>query len=354
MSGGSDRAPGDDPARAVSAGQTGGDEPGARGTAGPWADVAWTPEARSALVQQASREDDCRCLVAVGGDGTVSALVNERPGRPLTVMPAGTENLVARHFGLRNDPHGLARTIAAGRSVPVDIGQADGRRFLLMAGFGFDADVVTRHHHGRISGSGRARPTSRLAYVEHILRSSFSYRFPTISVQIADPGAQEVLRGSTVFFFNLPRYALGLPFVPIARDDDGWLDLVVFRRPGPFQAFYYLCKVGLGVHLRDPTVSYRRVRKAIVTSRSEIPVQLDGDPGGYLLPNTPDPASAAATPVIDGASPPHNGPIPRHAAAHRAGWTIEILPSALDVLVPARRGPRGRTPRAPLANDGST
>ena len=112
-----------------------------------------------------------------------------------------------------------------------------------MAGFGFDGDVVTRHHQTRVSRAGRIRPTNRLAYVEPILRSSMSYRFPPITVQIDDPGADEILTGTTVFVFNLPRYALGLPFVPTARDDDGWLDLVVFREPGPFQALYYLWKV---------------------------------------------------------------------------------------------------------------
>ena len=109
--------------------------------------VAWTPAERSALVNRRGSGDGmCRCLVAVGGDGTVSALLNERPPLPVTVLPAGTENLVARHFGLRRDPRSLAGTIAAGRSVPVDVGQAAGRRFLLMAGFGFDAEIVSRHH----------------------------------------------------------------------------------------------------------------------------------------------------------------------------------------------------------------
>src|SRR5205823_4577922 len=157
-------------------------------------------------------DPDCRCLVAVGGDGTVSALLNERPCRPVTVLPAGTENLVAQHFGLRRDPKILARTIAAGRSTQVDVGLAADRRFLLMAGFGFDAEVVTRHHQGRVSRSGRIRPTHRMAYFEPILRSSFSYRFPTISARVVDPGAEEVLRGTTLFVFNLPRYALGLRF----------------------------------------------------------------------------------------------------------------------------------------------
>jgi len=102
--------------------------------------VAWTPEERSALVSRAAAQDGaCQCLVAVGGDGTVSALLNERPPRPVTILPAGTENLVARHFGLGRDPRTLASTIAKGEPIPVDVGLAAGRRFLLMAGFGFDA-----------------------------------------------------------------------------------------------------------------------------------------------------------------------------------------------------------------------
>jgi diacylglycerol kinase family enzyme len=118
-------------------------------------EIAWTPEARSNMVSQAAEDGGCRCLVAVGGDGTVSALLNERPTAPVTVLPAGTENLVARHLGLRNDPKMLARTIASGRMKSIDVGRADARRFLLMAGFGFDADVVTRHHRARVSRSGR-------------------------------------------------------------------------------------------------------------------------------------------------------------------------------------------------------
>jgi diacylglycerol kinase (ATP) len=293
------------------------------------AHVAWTPEERTALVSRAAARDGaCRCLVAVGGDGTVSALLNERPHRPVTVLPAGTENLVARHFGLRRDPRTLAGTIATGRPIPVDVGQAQGRRFLLMAGFGFDAEIVSRHHRSRVSHSGGVRPTHRIAYVEPILRSSFSYRFPAISVRIVDPGAEEVLRGTTVFVFNLPRYALGLPFVPLAREDDGWLDLVIFRNPGPLQALYYLCKVVCGIHLNDPGVFHRRVRKVVVTADEPIPVQLDGDPGGYLLPRGSDePADGQQ----DGsATLRHLEDQPAHI--HPSEWNIEILPSALRIL----------------------
>ncbi len=130
----------------------------------------------------------CRCLVAVGGDGTVADLLNEQPSVPLTVFPAGTENLVAQHFGLGRDPEELARDDCerTARSASTSVSSA-GRRFLLMVGFGFDGDIVSRHHQGRVSRSGSIRPTHRIAYVWPVLRSSFSYRFPPITVRIVDP-----------------------------------------------------------------------------------------------------------------------------------------------------------------------
>jgi diacylglycerol kinase family enzyme len=285
--------------------------------------IAWTPEERTALVNQSATDRNCRCLVAVGGDGTVSALLNDQPSVPLTVLPAGTENLIAQQFGLGRDVDALAATIAAGRCVRIDVGLAMERRFLLMAGFGFDGDIVSRHHRGRVSQTGSVRPTHRIAYVVPVLLSSLLYRFPTITVHIEDPGAEESFTGTTVFVFNAPRYALGLPVVPTARDDDGWLDLIVFRKPGPFQALYYLWKVFRGTHLDDPSVIHRLIKKVVVTSRHRIPVQIDGDPGGYLIPRSDADADAA--------------------------WRIEVIPGALQVIAAGARGTR--TGRVSLASD---
>jgi diacylglycerol kinase (ATP) len=294
--------------------------------AGLASQVAWTPEERSEIVLRSADDPRCRCLVAVGGDGTMSALLNERPRVPLSVLPAGTENLVAQHFGLGHDPNLLAQTIAAGRCVRVDVGQVGDRRFLLMVGFGFDGHVVTGHHEARVTRKGKVRPTHRLAYIWPILRSSLSYRFPVITVRVCDQGAEEVLAGTTIFLFNAPRYALGLPFAPEALDDDGWLDLVVFRKPGPFQALHYLWKVLRGIHLQDPSVAHRRVKKVEVTAKEAIPVQIDGDPGGYVLPD-------------------HE----RHSAVQ---WTVEVVPSAVEVIPQSQR--RIRHHAVPLATEGNT
>jgi diacylglycerol kinase family enzyme len=283
------------------------------------AEIAWTPAERPSLVAAAGRDPRCHCLVAVGGDGTVSALLNERPGVPITILPAGTENLVAQHFGLKRNPRWLARSIVTGVPVVTDLGTACGRRFALMVGFGFDGDVVTRHHSSRVTASGRIKPTHRAAYVEPILRASFCYRFPSISVTIDDHETSEVLTGTTVFVFNLPRYALGLPFAPHARHDDGLLDLVVFRDPGPFQALYYLWRVFCRTHLDHPGVFHRRVRRVTVQSNESVPVQLDGDPGGFLR-------------MDESNDEPPNQP----AAPSPGGWVLEALPGAVEFLVPTK------------------
>src|SRR5262249_1193605 len=74
------------------------------GQKGLAARVAWDLAGRSALVAAAAHDPGCRCLVAAGGDGTVAALINERPTVPITVLPTGTENLFAGHFGLARRP----------------------------------------------------------------------------------------------------------------------------------------------------------------------------------------------------------------------------------------------------------
>jgi diacylglycerol kinase (ATP) len=266
--------------------------------------IGWTPAERAEIVADSIQDPRCRCLVAAGGDGTVAALINERPSVPIAVLPTGTENLFARHFAFGRRPGRLSQAILAGRSTPLDVGLIFGRRFSLMAGFGFDADVVSRHHASRVALNGHAGPTHRGAYVGPLLGSSLRYRFPEITVQIDDPGEEETIVGTTAFLFNLPRYAMGLPFAPAALGDDGRLDLVVFRKPGPFRALHYLWLVLRGVHLGREDVIHRRIRSATFSCLESVPFQLDGDPGGIL-------------------EPPTDGSL-----------RVEVLPGAVRVIVP--------------------
>ena len=86
------------------------------------------------------------CVACYGGDGTLNETAAGLLGRgiPLAFLPGGTANVMAWELGLGRDPVVAAHTLATGRVLPIRPGVVEGRPFLLMAGFGFDADAVYR------------------------------------------------------------------------------------------------------------------------------------------------------------------------------------------------------------------
>ena len=224
-----------------------------------------------------------RAIVAAGGDGTIR-LVAERtpPGTPLLVLPLGTENLLARYLELNADPAQLTRIISEGLTVSFDAGSANGRLFSLMAGCGFDAEVVHRLHRSR---QGHIH---HLSYAKPILDAIRKYDYPELRVYYAPADAPDggelncELAARWVFVVNLPRYAGGLNFAPQASGTDGLLDLCTFKEGSLWYGLVYLGGVMLGQHegMQDFTrVQTRRLR---VEAAEHVPYQLDGDPGGEL------------------------------------------------------------------------
>ena len=118
-----------------------------------------------------------RCVVAAGGDGTISLLANELPeNTPLAILPLGTENLLAKYLGISAEPVALANMIVAGDCRQLDVGRANGKLFLVMASCGFDADVVHRLHSNR---QGHIRHWS---YAKPVVSAIRKYKYPKIRI----------------------------------------------------------------------------------------------------------------------------------------------------------------------------
>jgi diacylglycerol kinase family enzyme len=189
-------------------------------------------------------------------------------------LPLGNENLVARFCGMKRSAAMVAEAVVHGNLRTTDLARANGRLFSLMAGVGFDAEVVHRVHHGR---SGHI---NKLHWVLPIFHSLAQYRYPEVEVVIEDTG--EKLRGRMVFVVNLPRYAMDLPLARYAVPDDGMLDLCLFANPGRVNLARYLVAVLRGRHTALPDFQRRLVKRVHLSSRSQVPVQTDGDAAGFL------------------------------------------------------------------------
>ncbi len=253
-----------------------------------------------------------RALVAVGGDGTAAELVNRTAaGLPLTLLPSGNENLLARYLNLGRTPEVVCRTIADGTLLRLDAGKANGRIFLLMVGCGFDAEVVRRVHDRR-TGHIRSRH-----YFKPILQSIRSYEYPQLRVywDDEDANAAEIPSPLVVrwlFAFNLPCYGGGLRLAPQADGRDGLLDVCAFRRGSLWHSLRYAGGVLLGRHQRMADCTTRRVRRLRITAETEVPYQLDGDPGG-LLPLDVEVLPGRLTMVVPASQTPDSQPNPDYS-----------------------------------------
>ena len=83
-------------------------------------------------------------VLVCGGDGTVAACAGAVAGTgvPIGIVPTGTGNLLVRNLRLPFEvPAALDRALGRRRRT-IDLLEADGRRFAVMAGLGFDAAMI--------------------------------------------------------------------------------------------------------------------------------------------------------------------------------------------------------------------
>ena len=226
-------------------------------------------------------EGKLRALVGVGGDGTAAELVNRtKEGTPLTCLPRGNSNLLARYLCLEPVPERLAETIAQGSIIQLDAGRAGGRIFLIMASCGLDAEVVRRVH-GHRTGHVSSRN-----YFKPLWEAFRTYEYPELRVYcdeaMDDSAAAPCLRGYWFSVFNVPCYGGGLRFAPHAMGNDGHLDLCGFRRGGFWRFLQYIGAVYLRRHRHLTDWITRRVQRVRIVANRPVAYQLDGDPGGWL------------------------------------------------------------------------
>jgi len=173
-----------------------------------------------------------RMLLAMGGDGTLQALVNGAQGHDvvLGILPTGGGNDFAAALGLPKEPMAAARAVLEGKPRWVDLLRArtaDGRTRLYVGGGGMGLDAES----ARYSAGAYARVPGRLRYIAAGLRALCS--FEALGVRAEFPGgappdvsAQVLIAGA----LNTPSYGAGLRLAPEARIDDGLLTAILVKK----------------------------------------------------------------------------------------------------------------------------
>lgn len=233
-----------------------------------------------------------RCIVAVGGDGTVnevaSALVNR--GVVMGVLPFGTGNDLARVAGFPNDPEAAVDVLLSGHTRRMDAGMANDRFFLNVSGFGFDVDVLVNTEQYKEKYNGM------LPYLLGIVRTLSHLRRMHITVE--HDGITESFTSVLVSVGNGQYIGGGMHAVPTADLYDGLFDVIVVKDLSLLHFISLLPCFIKGKHMGNPVVHHFRTAELTVTSEEPCVLNMDGELG-------------SGTPV-----------------------TFRLLPGALPMLVP--------------------
>jgi diacylglycerol kinase family enzyme len=154
----------------------------------------------------------------------------------------------------------------------MDVGLANGRPFLNVAGAGLDAVVGADFHaHGRRGGRRGV-----LTYVRLTLRRALSYTAEswTLTSDAGDYGGRALI----VVFVNGRQYGGGAIVAPGARLDDGLLEAVVFEEAPLVQILANAPRLFLGTIERFSRYRRLTVSSAVLTAPRPFEHHRDGEP----------------------------------------------------------------------------
>jgi len=213
-------------------------------------------------------------IVAAGGDGTISAVVNGLGGRavPFGVLPLGSANVLAREIRLPRAPEALASLITTGPVSPIWLGRVGERAFVMMASAGFDSEIVAA-----LSPELKRR-VGRLAFAWWFLVRL--WHCPACELTVRADGVE--YRAAAVVAAKGRHYAGPFVVAPGADLAEPVLELVLLDRRGRWAMLRYATALFLGRVPRLGDIAIVRARQASVAGNRALPVQADGEIVGEL------------------------------------------------------------------------
>ncbi len=239
-----------------------------------WSEPLWletTPEDPGEGQARTAVQAGVDVVLASGGDGTVTACAAGLAGSgvPLAIIPAGTGNLLARNLGLPVDVPAALTVALTGTDRQLDVGMANGKLFVALAGLGLDAHMV----------GGASEPVKkRFGWAAYVVSALAHIRDRPIRVRLQADGADPLLlQASGVIVGNIGMLQGGLPLLPDARPDDGRLDLVVLTARGALSWLVLAAQVVTRRKAATGRIFRSTFRELRVDIDHECPWEIDGE-----------------------------------------------------------------------------
>lgn len=220
-------------------------------------------------------------LVAVGGDGTLSAVANaaHRAGCAMGIVPQGTFNYFGRTHGVPQDAHDAMQLLLASAPQPVQVAAVNDRLFLVNASLGLYPDLLQDREKYK-ARFGRSRLIAFGAALMTLLGAQ-----RTLALRFEQDGAQRSLRALTLFVGNnrlqLEQVGVDAPSVADVAQADGRLAAIVLRPVGIPTLLMLVARGAMGTLGEAAEVEHFEVEQmrvqASIGYRGRMKVACDGE-----------------------------------------------------------------------------
>ncbi|MEK6222349.1 MAG: diacylglycerol kinase family lipid kinase, partial [Chloroflexota bacterium] len=230
----------------------------------------------SELAQQAVLSGNTP-IIAVGGDGLISEVVNgmmgvvtdnQLPPVTLGLIPMGTANDLTDVIGISENIDEAIETIAAGHIRTIDLGKVNGHYFGVNAAIGLEPMVTIEN----------IRLTKVKGVVRYLLSAILAiFKNPSWDAHLKWDDQEYKGTIKLVSVGNTNRTGEIFYMTPNAKIDDGYLDFVFAPAMGILRTFQILPKTQKGIHIHEPEVQEHRTKRLEIHTTTPTAIQADGE-----------------------------------------------------------------------------
>jgi diacylglycerol kinase (ATP) len=216
-------------------------------------------------------QDGVDSILVAGGDGMVNSIGSELIGTStaLGVIPTGSGNGFARHFGIPMEIPRAIRSLANADRQSIDIGMANGRPFFITCSMAWDAAIVRGFE---------ALPFRGIApYVFAAASEWITFNPQPFEVEFDGRETVSFARPAICTVANLTQWGGGAQIAPRARPDDGMMEMVVVEHQDLPLLLVNIGRLFNGTIDQLPQVFTRPFRSLVVKRQHTAAIQIDGE-----------------------------------------------------------------------------
>jgi len=220
---------------------------------------------------QRAIQEGVRTILVAGGDGMVNSIGSELIGSAtaLGVIPTGSGNGFARHFGIPMDIPRAVRALADADRQSIDVGTANGRHFLVTCSMAWDAAIVRGFEALPFRGI--------VPYVFAAASEWITFSPQPFEVEFDDKETVSFKEPAICTVANLTQWGGGAQIAPRARPDDGMMEMVMVRHQDLPLLLVNVGRLFNGTIDQLPQVFTRQFRSLVVRRQHPAPIQVDGE-----------------------------------------------------------------------------